>query len=135
MKRIAFGAVVLIAGWFLVRELSWHHENSILKASALSPSGHFMAEAYSMNEGGGVQYGPGPAPYGTGVYLRRSAMPLRSFGATLVFAAYCGPEVQLHWTGSAELRIECAAQEPPTILLSSHEGVKIIHVLPVAKSS
>ncbi len=137
MKRVAlaFSAVVLIAGWLTVREFSWRHENSILEASALSPSGHVVAEAYLMNEGGGQEYGRGPAPYGIGVYLRRRAMPLKSFGATLVFAAYCGPEVRLDWVGSAELRIECAAQEPPKLLLASHEGVKITYVLPSAKSS
>jgi hypothetical protein len=55
-------------------------------------------------------------------------MPLKSFGSTLVFASYCGPKVHLEWRGADELLIECASTETPTLLLTSHNGMKITYV-------
>ena len=134
-STLIVGALVIMAGWLSAHEISWRHENPILEASALSPSGSVLAEAYLMDEGGGQQYGRGPAPYGIGVYVRKETFPLKSFGATLVFAGYCGPDVQLRWASSEELRIECPSQEAPRFLLESHDGVKVTYVQHVFKKS
>jgi|SRR5581483_7741724 len=130
MKRthIVVGMVVLLAAWLSLRELHWHLEHSALMAIAHSPAGDATAEAYSLDEGGGQPYGRGPAPYGVGVYVRKSYLPLKSFGATLVFASYCGPDVELHWLRPEELRIECASEEAPKLLLASHDGLRITYV-------
>jgi hypothetical protein len=138
MKRvwIVILAVGLPVSWIALREWSWHLDNPVLEASAASPFRNLVAEAYVLNEGGGQQYGRGPAPYGVGVYLRNGFLPLKSFGSTLVFASYCGPEVHLAWPNEHELSIACRGQEAPKLLLASHKGVKVTYSSNVpAKSS
>jgi hypothetical protein len=129
MKRVWIFvlAVGLLGGWIALREWSWHLENPVLAASVASPSTRLVAEAYLLNQGGGHQYGRGPAPYGIGVYLRNGFLPLKSFGSTLVFASYCGPEVHLAWPNEHELSIACPGEEAPRLLLPSHEGVKVTY--------
>jgi hypothetical protein len=129
MKRakLAIGLVILAIAWIALREWLWRFENPVLEASASSPSGSLVAEVYLLNEGGGQSYGRGPAPYGVGVYVRHSHMPLKSFGSTLVFASYCGPEIHLAWRSSEELLIECAGEESPNLLLPSHNGVRVTY--------
>ena len=127
MKRLGLIVALLAVIALLAagREWLWRSNNRVLKASAVSPSGNFVAEGYLLDEGGGATYGRGPTPYGVGVYMRRTYLPLKFLDSTLIFASYCGPELHLRWSSSEELVIQCAAAQKPDFLLDSYGSVKI----------
>jgi hypothetical protein len=74
-------------------------------------------------------------PTVVGVYLRRTYMPFKSFGSTLIFAGYCDPQIHLRWVSSEELVIKCRMEKKPDFLLTSYGGVKINYDAQSAKSA
>ena len=122
MKWLAIAILTLSFG-VASREMLWRLEH---RQVAEASSGSFIAEAYFLGEGGSQSYGRGSAPYGVGVYVRHTLNPLRSFGATLVFAGYCSTE-SLRWPHPDELLIQCSSDTQPEILLSSLGRVKITY--------
>jgi hypothetical protein len=64
-------------------------------------------------------------PYGQGVFLFPSLVPVRSMAAKLVFAGYCG-NISFQWASSSHLHISCElAEGEPAVLVPKHFGVVV----------
>jgi hypothetical protein len=115
-----FLAVIVSAGAAVLtsREVLWRIDHVPAGPTAVTLAG-IVFETYLLPE-------RSAAPYGVGVFARRSWNPLRSVDSTLVFAAYCGKDFALSGASDAVLEITCSLQEgPPKLLVKSFAGVLI----------
>jgi hypothetical protein len=118
MKKIGIILIIIAFIAALGNEWLWRSERVVFAPATMSPSGHYYAEVRSMPEGSIL-------PYGTGVYVWPRWIPMRTFGADLVFVGYCR-QTLLEWSSNEELHVVCSeAEGNPKLIKIKSGGVKL----------
>jgi hypothetical protein len=98
----------------------WEQEHAPLGIeSSQPPPGNYTAQVRLLSEG------DASAPYGQGVFLRDQRMQDWS-SATLVFAGYCKPEIELKWLSAEQLAVQCKVAEGVPKLLPAPKGIVVV---------
>lgn len=120
MKRLVPIVMVLISALAIYAwAVAWGLERVEIGTNAASPDGDYVAQFYTLPENSVI-------PYGQGVYVHRRLVPVW-LSSRLVFAAYCGPNTQLHWRTRRELVITCNVTEGEPKVLPPPKGIVVTH--------
>lgn len=121
MKRSVLIVIALISAMATYAwSIEWSLERVEIGTNAVSPNGDYVAQFYTLPENSII-------PYGQGVYVHRRFVPVW-VSSRLVFAAYCGPNTQLHWRTPRELVVTCNVIEGEPKMLPPPKGILVTNV-------
>ena len=119
MKILASLLVVAALTVPVAWEVLWRFDHPLPGDTAASPSGSYIAQARSLPEGSEL-------PYGQGVFLRHRYLPLWA-ASTMVFAAYCKPDIRLGWPTTKRLTVGCSVAEGTVVLFPPPGDITVVH--------
>ena len=120
VKRTVTITIILISAMVTYYwSVAWGVERMEIGVKAVSPDGDNIAQFYTLPENS-------VTPYGHGVYLHRRLVPAW-VSSRLVFAAYCSPNMQLHWRTPKELVVTFNVIEGEPKVLPPPKGIVVTH--------
>jgi len=111
------GIAGLFSAFLFTKDFYWE-----LKSNKVSPNGGHSVYKYFYSSDGSRH-----APYGTYLYLQNANSLQSPLNGYLIFAGYCGQNMNYSWSSNQSIVITCEAGEPQNIrtLASKAYGIQI----------
>lgn len=98
-------------------EISWRLDHVVGGPVVADQNSHFVAQVRTLPE-------RSPLPYGHGVYVRRSFLPLWA-SSRLVLAAYCKGRASVSWVSARHVEVRCESPEGEVLQPANNLGITV----------